>query len=134
MTSVKDMKCIGCPYADVLADVGIRTIEQLLERGASVADRIRIADETRSNYESVNRWVHLADLLRVKGVSQDLAEALYKLGVSTVPKLAYRQASALYGEIVTIYTARKLPNRLPSLLEIERIIATAKLMPKIVRH
>ena len=134
MTSIKEIEGIGPKFATQLAEHGVRTTEQLLAVADTAAKRLRFADESHLSADQVLYWVHQADLFRVKGIGEEFAELLVKAGVVTVPKLAYRSAGRLYDDLVACNEKHKLVRRIPSAGELERMIAEAKTLPKLVHH
>lgn len=134
MTSIKEIEGIGSTYASQLAEAGVRTIEQLREVGATATGRMRLADEARLAEEQILQWTHQADLIRIKGIGEEFAELLVKAGVATVPKLAYRNAQNLYMDLTILNQRLKLVRRLPTVVELERMISQAKKLPKLIRH
>lgn len=134
MTSIKEIEGIGPTFAAQLAAGGVRTTEQLLEAANTATKRLRLADEAQLNEEQVLHWVHQADLFRVKGIGEEFAELLVRAGVVTVPKLAYRSAAKLHADLVAYNDTHHLVRRLPSVDELEHMIAEAKKLPKIIQH
>ncbi len=134
MTSLGEIIGVTPGAMERLRDTGVRTTEQLIEVGATSSGRMRLADETGLDDEIIKLWVHQADLMRVPGISPELAHLLCQVGVSTVPKLAYRNTEKLYEEL-SIY-ARRVRNvaSLPSQLELHGFGIIAKRLPKLVRH
>lgn len=127
---ITEIPAIDDQARDALRENGVRTTQQLLEQAATPADRMRLADVTNLSDETLTRWVYLSDLLRVDGVTVELAESLCAIGVSTVPKLAYKTAEQLAVELA----ADDDTGQNPSEIELERIIARAKQLPKMIRH
>ncbi|MCA9339408.1 MAG: DUF4332 domain-containing protein, partial [Candidatus Saccharibacteria bacterium] len=70
----------------------------------------------------------------IKGIGEEFAELLVKAGVATVPKLAYRNAQNLYMDLTLLNQRLKLVRRLPTVVELERMISQAKKLPKLIRH
>ena len=73
MTSIKEIIGIDTGAVERLHEVGVSTLEQLLEQGATSTARMHLADQTGLDDASVKQWVHQADLMRVKGVGPELA-------------------------------------------------------------
>ncbi|MGB4762771.1 MAG: DUF4332 domain-containing protein, partial [Candidatus Saccharimonas sp.] len=117
-----------------LRDMGVRTTEQLIEQGSTSAARLHLADQTGTDEAKIGQWVHQADLLRIAGIGPELAHLLCQVGVSTVPKLAYRSTERLY-EDLSVY-ARRVHKvaALPSQIELHGFGVVAKRLPKLVRH
>ncbi len=134
MTSIKEIEGIGPKVAAMLTEHGVRTTEQLLEVTATASARLRLADEANLSDEQLLHWVHQADLLRVKGIGEEFAELLVRTGVVTVPKLAYRSARNLHVTLSEYNEKHRLVRRLPSVSELEQMIAAAKKLPKLIHH
>ncbi len=134
MESVNKITGIGKKEAEALARAGIHTTTQLLEEGATSVGRMRIADEARLTDAQVKGWVHIADLLRVEGMTPDLAALLCRIEVPTVPKLAYRSPGPLLAELEAYNGRYHTIGSLPDAATIERMVNQAKHLPKVVEH
>jgi len=132
--SIKDIEGIGPIYAERLASAGVHTTAQLLERASTSAERMRLADEARLGEDQVTLWSHQADLARVSGVGEEFSGLLVRAGITTVPKLAFRNPERLHTELVAYNAEHQLVRRLPSVSELGAMIAHAKTLPKIIRH
>lgn len=130
MANAQLVKVAGAAHAEALADIGILTASQLLEAGATSAGRMKIADTTMLDIDEVNRYVHMSDLLRVSGIGAELAHLLCEAGIATVPKLAYRDPDSVESILATQNGGKPVL----SAKELERIIAEAKTLPKVIQH
>ncbi len=134
MTSIKEIIGIDTHSIERLQEVGVRTLEQLLEQGATSTARMRLADETNLDDAQIKHWVHQADLMRVNGVGPELAHLLCQVGVFTAPKLAYRSSASLYADLAESNHVHKVMRRLPGPEELRAFGVAAKQLPKVVRH
>lgn len=134
MTSVKEIIGIDDRAVERLHDVGVHTLEQLLELGATSTARMRLADEAQLDDAAIKQWVHQADLMRVDGISPELAHLLCRVGVETAPKLAYRNSDSLHAELVEGNRNKHSMRQLPDVHELHDYITSAKHLPKLVRH
>ncbi len=134
MTSIKEIIGIDDVAVERLRDVGVSTLEQLLERGSSSGMRMRLADETQLDDATIKQWVHQADLMRVKGIGPEFAHLLCQVGVFTTPKLAYRSTDALHADLIECNDNLRTMGRLPGVAELHEFITSAKTLPKLVRH
>lgn len=134
MANIRDITDMTDRSAELLRGAGIHTLEQLLEMGATSTGRMTLADEAHLDDQMVKRWVHQADLLRIKGIGPDFAELLCRAGVCTTPKLAYRSSDSLYAELAEVNETYHIVRRLPSRNELSDFIMAAKRLPKLVRH
>lgn len=134
MTSIKEIEGIGPAFAEKLAGVGVRTTEQLLEVASTPSARMKLADQARLGDDQLLHWIHQADLFRIHGIGEEFAELLVASGVTTVPKLAYRNAENLHGDLKEYNHEHHLTKIVPSVGELEKMIAHAKTLPKVVHH
>jgi len=134
MYKITDIEGIGESYAEKLKDIGIASVEALLEKGASSSGRDAIAEATGISIKLILRWVNHADLFRIKGVGGDYAEMLEAFGVDSVPELSHRRADNLHRKMAELNIEKQLVGRVPSESEIEDWILQAKSLPKIVTH
>jgi hypothetical protein len=72
------------------------------------------------------KWANHADLMRINGVAGQFAELLEAAGVDTVKELKNRVAANLQPKMEEVNQKKNLVNRVPSLSEVERMIAQAK--------
>lgn len=134
MTSIKEIEGIGSVFAEKLASVGVRTTEQLLEVASTPSERMKLADQARLGDDQLLHWIHQADLFRINGVGEEFAELLVSSGVTTVPKLAYRNAENLHIDLIAYNHEHHVTKIVPSVAELEKMIAHAKTLPKVVHH
>ncbi len=134
MTKIIEIEGIGEKYAQKLEGIGIKTVEALLEKGATTKGRQEIADKAGIQDTLVLRWVNRADLDRIKGVGSEYADLLECCGVDTVPELARRNAQNLLEKMTTENAERKLVRKLPTLAQVETWITQAKELPRILTY
>ena len=129
---IEAIEGIGEQYATKLQAIGITTVENLLEQGATRAGRTQITEQTGIDPARLLKWVNHADLFRIKGVAGQFAELLEAAGVDTVKEFRNRVAENLHPKLTELNTAKKLVGRVPSMAELEDMIAIAKtLEPKV---
>lgn len=131
---IEEIEGIGPAYAARLRDVGIDTVEDLLQAGATPKGRKSLAEKTGITPANILTWVNHADLFRIKGVAGQFAELLEAAGVDTVKELSHRKAANLHGALTAKNEERPLSGRVPSLGEVERMIAQAKELPPVVSY
>lgn len=132
--NIEEIEGIGQAYADKLRHEGIKTTEDLLEKGSTPKGRQQIADATGITQKLILKWVNHADLFRIKGVAGQFAELLEAAGVDTVKELRHRVPANLYPRLVEVNDQRNLCNRVPSLSEVERMVEQAKELPPVVTY
>ncbi|MBV6441793.1 MAG: DUF4332 domain-containing protein [Haliscomenobacteraceae bacterium CHB4] len=133
MAKLIDIEGIGPTYAATLKDkLGISTVEQLLEMGASKKGRDEIASKTGIGDGHILRWVNMADLFRIKGIGEEFSDLLEKAGVDTVKELRTRNAANLHAKLSEVAAQTQRTRRAPRMDEVESWIEQAgKLEPKV---
>ena len=134
MTKLIKIEGIGPVYGQKLAEVGIATVEALLEKGATPKGRDTLAEETGISHKLILEWVNHADLFRIKGVGEEYSDLLEESGVDTVPELAQRNAANLHAKMTEVNEAKKLVRRLPSQSQVADWVAQAKELPRKITY
>ncbi len=134
MAPIKKIEGIGDVYAQKLKQLGIHTVEALLERGATRQGREEIAEKTGISPALILEWVNHADLFRIKGIGEEYADLLEEAGVDTVPELAQRNPENLYEKLVEINKEKRLVRRLPTLAQVRDWVEQAKNLPRVVEY
>lgn len=134
MVPISKIEGIGDVYAQKLKELGIYTVEALLERGATPQGRAEIAEKTGISPKLVLEWVNHADLFRVKGIGEEYADLLEAAGVDTVPELAQRNPENLYQKLVEVNKEKQLVRRLPTEAQVRSWVDQAKALPRVVEY
>ena len=113
---------------------GINNVNDLLAEGGSPQGRAEMAGRTGLPPEQILKFVHQADLFRIKGINTPAAALLESAGVNTVSELAQRNASTLQGQLQQVYDARKFTAKLPAEKQLGEWIEEAKALPKLVTY
>jgi predicted flap endonuclease-1-like 5' DNA nuclease len=129
-----DIEGIGPVYADKLGKAGIRSVEALLNKGASDRGRKEIAATTGIGHTLILEWVNRADLYRIKGVGSQYSDLLENAGVDTVVELSKRIADNLYAKMIEVNKAKNLTNQMPGLKQVKKWIEQAKKLPRVVSY
>ena len=134
MTALSKIEGIGPTYAEKLKKVGIKSIEALLEAGATAKGRKDLAAKTGIGDALILNWVNRADLFRVPRVGEQYSDLLEKAGVDTVVELAKRKPENLLTKMAEVNQEKNLVNRLPTLKMVEGWVSAAKELPRKVQH
>ncbi len=134
MAKIVEIEGIGPVYAEKLTKIGVVTVENLLEKGASKSGRKEMAADSGIDEGKILDWVNMADLFRVKGIGPQFAELLEAAGVDTVKELRNRNAENLHAKLTEIQEAKKLTKVVPALSRIEDFIEQAKNLPPVVTY
>lgn len=134
MAKLVDIEGIGAVFAEKLQAAGIKTQEQLLEKGATKAERTKLAAATGISEKHILGWVNRADLARIKGVGEEFSDLLEHSGVDTVMELAQRNAENLHAKMSEVNTVKKLTRALPSQSQVTGWIEQAKKLGRAVHY
>lgn len=129
-----DIQGIGPVYAEKLIALGIETVDQLLEKGATAKGRKTIEEASGISGDRILTWVNHADLFRIKGVGPQFAELLEASGVDTVKEFAKRRADNLAAKMLEVNEAKHLTRRVPTQAEIQRFIDCAKELAPVITY
>ena len=131
---VEEIEGIGPVLGEKLRAAGINTVDKLLENAATKKQRQSLAEETGISEKQILKFTNMADLFRLNGVGQEYAELLEVAGVDTVPELAQRNAANLTAKMEEVNDAKNLTRKTPSVLEVEKWIAQAKELPRVIEY
>ncbi len=134
MTHLSEIEGIGATYAEKLEAADIHSIEKLLELGCEKKARKELAEQTGISEKLILNWVNRADLARVKGIGTQYADLLEHAGVDTVPELAQRRPDNLHAKMQEVNETKKLVRSLPALSQVEKWVAQAKELPRMINH
>lgn len=131
---IDQIEGIGEVYAEKLIAAGINTTDDLLEKCAKASGRVKIAEATGISRKLILKWTNHADLMRINGIAGQFSELLEAVGVDTVKEFRHRVPANLQPKLVAINEEKNLCNRVPSLSEVERMIAQAKELEPLISY
>ncbi len=134
MTKLQTIEGIGETYAEKLQQVGIGSLEALLEHGKTAKGRADLEEKTGVSGKLILKWVNRADLFRVKGIGEEYGDLLEIAGVDTVPELAQRNPENLYNKMAEVNEERNMVRRLPAPSQVADWIEQAKQLPRILTY
>src|SRR5690606_19748244 len=123
---IADIEGIGAALHAKFEAAGIKTVEQLLEKGGSAKGRKELESSTGIDGKRILRFVNHADLFRIKGIAGQFSELLEASGVDTVNELKSRVPANLHAKLVEVNEKKNLVNQVPALSQIEDFIDQAK--------
>ena len=129
-----DVEGIGEVYAKKLIDAGIETVDDLLEKGKKPAGRKALEEATGISGKLILTWTNHANLMRINGVGPQFSELLEAAGVDTVKELKHRVAENLQPKLEEINQEKNLVNRVPSIMEVQKMIDQAKELPAAMEY
>lgn len=125
---------IGPVYAAKLEAAGLATTDDLLGAAARPKGRATLAEKTAIPEALILKWANRADLMRVKGISEEISDLLEAAGVDTVPELKRRRADHLAEALKAANEKRKLVRRVPGEAQCARFIEEAKALPRVLSY
>ena len=132
--SIEKIEGIGPANATKLAKAGIRGVATLLKKGATPKGREEIAAASGVAKEVILKWVNMADLFRIKGISTQYSELLKATGVDTVKELAQRNPESLHSAMVETNNAKKLVRQTPGAESVKSWVGQAKKLPRAISY
>lgn len=126
MTKLLKVEGIGEGYAKKLKEIGITTVEKLLEKGATPKGRDEISQKADISGKLVLEWVNHCDLFRVRGIGEEYSDLLEEAGVDTVVELAQRNPENLYAALVKVNEEKNCVRKLPALSLVTNWVEQAK--------
>lgn len=132
--NIMEIEGIGPVYGEKLTSAGIKTVESLLESGATKSGRKKLATDSGIDEGKILDWVNMADLFRINGVASQFAELLKAAGVDTVKELRTRNAENLHAKLVEVQEEKKITRTVPGLSQVEDFIAQAGKLEPIVTY
>jgi chlorosome envelope protein I len=119
-------------HAIKLIKAGVKSFDNLLERGKDRNGRKELSGATGIGESDILTLVNRADLARIKGIGFSWSELLEASGVDTVPELAQRNPSNLYVKMQEVNKLKKLVHQLPSGEQVKAWVDQAKKLPRIL--
>ena len=132
--NIIDVEGIGPVFAGQLEAIGVKTTDNLLERGATSKGREELEEKSGISHALILKWVNRVDLYRIKGVGSEYSDLLEIAGVDTVPELAQRNPTNLTTTLAEANAARNLVRKLPTVEQVTDWVEQAKTMPRVVTY
>ena len=131
---IREIEGIGPNYAEKLKNMGINTVQNLLDKGFSRNGRKELAEKANISETLILEWVNMAYLFRIEGVGEEYSDLLEEAGVDTVVELSKRIPENLYAKLKEANEKKKLVRQLPSLDMVKKWIEQAKKLPRKVEY
>lgn len=131
---ITEIEGIGEATSAKLIEMGIKTVEAFLKKGADPKGRDEIAKESGLAAAQVLAFVNMADLFRVKGIGSEYAELLQASGVNTVVELSKRNPENLHAKMLEVNAEKKLVRQPPSGATVAGWVQSAKELPRVVQY
>jgi predicted flap endonuclease-1-like 5' DNA nuclease len=126
-------QAIPAPEAAKLKTAGITTTFALLEKAGEGPSRKSLAKQTKIAEKTLESWVQMADLMRVKGIGPDVARLLTAAGTKTVAALKSADATKLSDEVAKVNSKQKLSENPPGVENLQAWIKQAQTLPIVLK-
>jgi predicted flap endonuclease-1-like 5' DNA nuclease len=130
---VHEIRGIQMSTAEKLGASGVKTSEDLLVAGKTVAGRKELAAKVGVDATEVLELVNRADLARVKGIGEVYSNLLENAGVDTVLELSRRVPANLHAKLLE-QTQTGDARRAPTLPQVEDWVKQAKELGRVVEY
>ncbi|NNF02162.1 MAG: DUF4332 domain-containing protein [Bacteroidia bacterium] len=117
-----------------LKKAGVGSVESLLKAGGTKKGRKDLATSTKINEKTLLKWVNMADLCRIKGVSKKYSELLEAAGVDTVKELKTRKPENLVEKMEKVNKRKKLVKQTPGVKNVKGWVTHAKKLKPMVKY
>lgn len=114
--------------------VDITKTVDLLVFGATRKGRSALAKRSGFEESQILAWANQVDLYRIVGIGKQYADLLEQSGVDTVVELGNRKPANLQKLMVEVNEKRQLVRRTPSLSEVEKWVAQAATLPRVMHY
>lgn len=125
---IEEIEGIGPKYAEALKKIGIIKTDELLKiKQKDVVDIAKKIDVPKKN---LDKWIEIADLMRVKGVGEEYSEALNRIGIDSVKEFRHRNPANTLTKLEEL--DKEFPDilrKLPNVDMIREWISEAKKLP-----
>ncbi|MFX1394927.1 MAG: DUF4332 domain-containing protein [Promethearchaeota archaeon] len=119
--NIKDVEAISKKYANLLIKEGYTQIEELLNLTKSQMSKL--AKKTGIPVRMIDTFQELADLMRIDGVGDKIANVLNKIGIDSVKEFAQRNAKNTLDKIKEFKD--ELAGKMPTLNDVKDWIQQA---------
>lgn len=131
---IEEVEGIGPVMGEKLREAAVNNTDKLLENTKTKKQRKDLAEQTGISEKLILKFANMVDLFRIDGVGSEYAELLEVAGVDTVPELAQRKPENLTAKMEEVNAEKNLIRRTPSLKEVEKWVAQAKELPRMLEY
>ena len=131
---IVDIEGVGNVYAEKLTAANIKTTDELLAQCAKPAGRKELAEATGISPKLIMTWTNHVDLMRINGVGPQFSELLEASGVDSVKEFKHRIPANLQAKMEEVNAQKHLVGRVPTVTEIEKMVAQAKELPAVIEY
>lgn len=132
MGRILDLRYLEPDEADRLVDFGVASTDRLLLVAAHKKGREDLSRETGIAEDRLLHAVHLADIMRVKGIGSEYSDLLDRAGVHTLAELQGCGPEDLHQDLVDLNHKQDIVRRLPSESDVHAWVEGAQSISSVV--
>ena len=123
---VSEIKGVGPQDAAKFQREQIHTVDDLINRAQTHQQRTELAKRVGVPPQQFAEWHNRASLMRLKGISTEMANLLEESGVESVKELQHRKADTLTIKLKETNETKHLTHRIPSHDQVQEWIVEAR--------
>lgn len=131
---IEEISVIDSESVLSLKETGIHSTADLLEKSRKSSNRTKLAKNIEVEKEQIDLWVNIADLMRIKGVSDEYYKLLADLGIKSISNLAKQDSEKLHEQLVKHIEKTKWEGEPPTEELVNKWIESAKETEEIIEY
>ncbi len=131
---IKEFLKVNQEYVKKLATIGIKNVEQMLEKGKTKKQREELSKQLSIPEESILELVKLSDITRMGYVRKKLSRLYYEAGLDSPVKVAAFEPKELHEFFTKFVKESGWDGMVPNPSDLVYNIKNAKQLPKVVEE
>ena len=131
---LEQFRGVNSEYAERLAAVGIKDVDQMLQAGRTRVGRQKLSAKSDVPLEAILELVKLSDLARIGGLKEIRARLYYDAGLDTIDKLSTWDPEKLRNHLMEFVQRTGFEGIAPTPKEASNAVKAAKRLPKRVEY
>ncbi len=129
---LKEFLGIDSEHVKKLASIGIKNVDQMLEKGKTIKQRKELSKQLDVPEEAILEIVELSDITRIGYVKTKLTRLYHNAGFDTPTKIARFEAKELYDHFKKYVEESGWEGMIPNLSDLKYNIKSAKNLKEVV--
>jgi predicted flap endonuclease-1-like 5' DNA nuclease len=132
MPRIVDLTSLQPEHVTALKHLGVHSTDSLLRKAATSKARGRLARQTGIPEPLIDRWVNMADLMRVNGLGESYCHLLMAAGIHRLEDLRAALPEQLHDHIESLDDYQQWVGRIPSARKIRSWINASRRLPTVI--
>ena len=129
---IKDFLKVNQEHVKILATIGIKNVEQMLEKGKTKKQREELSKQLSIPEESILELVKLSDITRLGYVKKKLSRLYYEAGLDSPAKIAEFEPKELHAFFIKFVEESCWDGMVPNPSDLVYNIKNARQLSKVV--